>query len=82
MSSAWMVFKQKPENIDRIAKTNELSEVEKILIEAFMVSECFDIEQFRLVLKELNISQHQEISVKRKRRRLHAEGQSDDLFIS
>lgn len=56
MSAAWMAIQQKPEDIDRISVKLKLSEIEAILVEAFILDNCYTIEEFRLVIKELGIS--------------------------
>jgi hypothetical protein len=55
MSAAWMVYRQNPETIDRVAKAVGLSEAASILVQAFMMDSCFSIDEFRAALKDLGL---------------------------
>jgi hypothetical protein len=55
MSAAWMVLRQKPDNLDRIAKAIKLKESEAVLVEAFMMNNEYSIDEFRKAIKELGI---------------------------
>lgn len=55
MSAAWMVYRQNPDNIERIAKGTKLSDVESSVVQQFMIDSCYSIDEFRAALKELGI---------------------------
>lgn len=55
LSAGWMLYRQKPETIDRIAKAVNLTEVESILVETFIMDNEFSIDEFRSALKEIGI---------------------------
>jgi uncharacterized Zn finger protein (UPF0148 family) len=55
MSAAWMVIRQKPDEMSRIQKGVNLTEAEAILVEGFMINSCYSIDEFRSALKEFGI---------------------------
>jgi uncharacterized protein YlaI len=55
MSGAWMCIRQNPDTVDKIAKAVGLSEAESILVESFILTHQFSIEEFRAALKNLGL---------------------------
>lgn len=55
MSAAWMVYRQNPAEIDRVAKSVGLTEPEAILVEAFMMDNVFSVEEFRFAIDSMNV---------------------------
>lgn len=56
MSAAWTAFKHRPESFGGVAEAIGLTDVESILVEAFVVDACYSIDEFRAALKEIGFT--------------------------
>lgn len=55
LSASWLVKKNKYHGIDQLISDTKLAEHEAILVYSFVSEQCYSIEEFQKVIKELGI---------------------------
>ncbi len=55
MSAAWTIIRKNVKSFDQLKKMMKYPENETILVAAYMIDNCFSIDEFKIALMNLNI---------------------------